>query len=218
MLLTKFTHSCVRLEKNGASLVIDPGSFSEVEEALDGTDLVLITHVHPDHYDAKRLAAALADNAELTIYAPQSVIDELAQASGEAADRLHAVTADSTLSLGPFQVKTYGGQHALIHPLIPTVDNVGFVIDDAVFHPGDSFTVPHGLTVPTVLVPLHAPWSKTSEVIDFIIATRATTVYQIHDALLSDIGFGIVEKQVAKFSEMYGTTYRHLEPGESVEV
>lgn len=218
MLLTKFTHSCVRLEKNGASLVIDPGSFSEVEEALEGTDLVLITHVHPDHYDAKRLAAALANNAELNIYAPQSVIDELAQASGEAADRLHSVTADSTLSLGPFQVKTFGGQHALIHPLIPTVDNVGFVIDDAVFHPGDSFTVPHGLTVPTVLVPLHAPWSKMSEVIDFIIATRATTVYQIHDALLSDIGFGIVEKQVAKFSEMYGTTYRHLEPRESVEV
>ncbi|GAA2108506.1 MBL fold metallo-hydrolase [Kocuria atrinae] len=218
MLLTKFTHSCVRLEKNGTSLVIDPGSFSEVEEALEGTHLVLITHVHPDHYDAKRLTAALAGDPELNIYAPQSVIDELAEASGEAAGRLHAVTADSTLSLGPFEVKTFGGQHALIHPLIPTVDNVGFVIDDAVFHPGDSFTVPHGLTVPTVLVPLHAPWSKMSEVIDFIIATRATHVYQIHDALLSDIGFGIVEKQVAKFSEMYGTQYRHLEPRESVEV
>ena len=133
MLLTKFTHSCVRLEKNGTSLVIDPGSFSEVEEALDGVNLVLITHVHPDHYDAKRLTAALAENPELNIYAPQSVIDELAEASGEATDRLHAVTADSTLSLGPFEVKTFGGQHALIHPLIPTVDNVGFVIDDAVF-------------------------------------------------------------------------------------
>lgn len=218
MLLTKFTHSCVRLEKNGTSLVIDPGSFSEVEEALEGVNLVLITHVHPDHYDAKRLTAALAENPELNIYAPQSVIDELADASGEATDRLHAVTADSTLSLGPFEVKTFGGQHALIHPLIPTVDNVGFVIDDAVFHPGDSFAVPHGLTVPTVLVPLHAPWSKMSEVIDFIIATRATNVYQIHDALLSDIGFGVVEKQVAKFSEMYGTEYRHLETRESVEV
>lgn len=43
-------------------------------------------------------------------------------------------------------------------------------------------------------------------------------MYQIHDALLSDIGFGVVEKQVAKFSEMYGTEYRHLETRESVEV
>ncbi|GAA4703996.1 MBL fold metallo-hydrolase [Kocuria gwangalliensis] len=218
MLLTKFTHSCVRLEKDGTSLVIDPGSFSEVEEALEGTNLVLITHVHPDHYDAKRLTAALAGNPELTIYAPRSVIDELTEASGEAADRLHTVTADATLSLGPFEVRTFGGQHALIHPLIPTVDNVGFVIDDTVFHPGDSFTVPHGLTVPTVLVPLHAPWSKMSEVIDFIIATRATHAYQIHDALLSDIGFGVVEKQVARFATMYGTEYRHLDPRESVSV
>ncbi|WP_431812677.1 MBL fold metallo-hydrolase [Kocuria sp. cx-455] len=218
MLLTKFTHSCVRLEKDGTSLVIDPGTFSEVEEALAGTNLVLITHVHPDHYDAERLTAALADNPQLTVYAPRPVVDELAEASGDATDRLHTVTADSTLSLGPFEVKTFGGQHALIHPLIPTVDNVGFVVDDTVFHPGDSFTVPHGLTVPTVLVPLHAPWSKMSEVIDFIIATRATTVYQIHDALLSDIGFGVVEKQVARFAEMYGTAYRHLHPRESVEV
>ena len=95
---------------------------------------------------------------------------------------------------------------------------MGFVIDDTVFHPGDSFTVPHGLTVPTVLVPLHAPWSKMSEVIDFIIATRATHAYQIHDALLSDIGFGVVEKQVARFATMYGTEYRHLDPRESVSV
>ena len=218
MLLTKFTHSCVRLEKNGTSLVIDPGSFSEVEEALEGTNLVLITHVHSDHYDAKRLAVALAGNPELTIYAPRSVIAELTEAPGEATDRLHTVTADSTLSLGPFEVRTFGGQHALIHPLIPTVDNVGFVIDDTVFHPGDSFTVPHGLTVPTVLVPLHAPWSKMSEVIDFIIATRATHAYQIHDALLSDIGFSVVEKQVSRFATMYGTEYRHLDTRESVAV
>lgn len=216
MLLTKFTHSCVRLEKDGTSLVIDPGSFSEVEEALEGTNLVLITHVHPDHYDAKRLAAALAGNPELTIYAPRSVIDELTEASGEAADRLHTVTADATLSLGPFEVRTFGGQHALIHPLIRTVDNVGYLVDDTVYHPGDSFVVPHDVTAPVLLAPLHAPWSRMAEVIDFVVSARPRRVFPVHDALLSDNGLGVVEKQVSAFAATYGVAYRRLVPGERV--
>ena len=39
-------------------------------------------------------------------------------------------------------MRTFGGQHALIHPSIPIVANVGYLIDDAVYHPGDSFIVP----------------------------------------------------------------------------
>ena len=218
MLLTKFTHSCVRLEKDGARLVLDPGTFSEVEQALDGADHVLITHVHPDHYDAERLAAALSANPALEVYAPAAVIDSLRETAPDAGERLHTVEADAEFPVGPFRVRTHGGQHALIHPLIPTIGNVGFVIDDAVFHPGDSFTVPPWLSVPTVLVPLHAPWSKISEVIDFIIATRPERAYQIHDALLSEAGFGVVEKQVSDFSQRYGVEYRHLAPGESVTV
>ena len=217
MLLTKFTHSCVRLEKDGAVLVIDPGTFSEVEEALAGAGTVLVTHVHADHYDADRLVAALAASPELTVYAPRQVVEELAPRVADT-DRLHAVEADGEFTAGPFTVRTYGGQHALIHPLIPTIENVGYVVDGAVFHPGDSFTVPQGLTVPTVLVPLHAPWSKMSEVIDFVIATRATRVHQIHDALLSETGVGVVEKQVSHFAGVYGTEYQHLDPRESVEI
>ncbi|CAL8898558.1 MBL fold metallo-hydrolase [Kocuria varians] len=217
MLLTKFTHSCVRLEKEGHVLVIDPGTFSEVEEALEGAGTVLITHVHADHYDADRLVAALQASPDLAVHGPRQVIEELAPRVEDAA-RLHAVDADSEFAAGPFTVRTFGGQHALIHPLIPTIQNVGYVVDDVVFHPGDSFVVPHGLTVPTVLVPLHAPWSKMSEVIDFVIATRATRVYQIHDALLSETGFGVVEKQVSHFAGVYGTEYRHLDTRESVEL
>ena len=217
MLLTKFTHSCVRLEKEGAVLVIDPGAFSEVEEALVGVDTVLVTHVHPDHCDVERLGAVLRARPEIQVHAPEVVVAALAERAAHP-QRLHAVVADSEFTAGPFHVRTYGGQHALIHPLIPTVDNVGYVVDDAVFHPGDSFTVPPGLTVPTVLVPLHAPWSKMAEVIDFVVATRATRVHQIHDALLSEAGFQVVEKQVAHFAGVYGTEYQHLAPRESVEL
>ncbi len=50
MKLTKMSHSCVRLEKDGRVLVVDPGGFSE-EDAAVGADAVLVTHEHPDHFD-----------------------------------------------------------------------------------------------------------------------------------------------------------------------
>ncbi len=36
MRFTKLGHSCVRLDKDGAVLVIDPGTFSDAAGALDG--------------------------------------------------------------------------------------------------------------------------------------------------------------------------------------
>ena len=58
MRITKFTHSCLRLEGDGV-LVVDPGGFSE-RSALTGADAVLITHEHSDHLDVDALSDALA--------------------------------------------------------------------------------------------------------------------------------------------------------------
>ena len=61
MLLTKKGHSCVRLAKDGATLVIDPGVFSEPDAAA-GADALLVTHEHNDHFDEGRLRVALDAN------------------------------------------------------------------------------------------------------------------------------------------------------------
>ena len=105
----------------------------------------------------------------------------------------------------------------MIHPLIPIVANVGYLIDDAVYHPGDSFAVPPK-PVQTLLMPTHAPWSKIAEVIDFAIAVRAPQAYQIHDALLNDIGRTMVEGHVTRLSAPFGTEFRHLDAQESLTV
>ncbi|WP_047688169.1 MBL fold metallo-hydrolase [Kocuria sp. ZOR0020] len=224
MQLTKFTHSCVRVESQDVVIVIDPGNFSEVETAMQGADHVLITHTHPDHLDPERVPQQLRSQPDTQVWAPAIVARDLRETLGEAAQdskgqqRIHDVEPDSQLDLDGVPVQTFGGQHALIHPLIRTVENVGYLLEGKLFHPGDSFVVPHGISPTTVLVPLHAPWSKMSEVIDFLIAVGAPTAYQIHDALLSQNGFGIVEKQVKNFAGKYGTDYIHLEPGTTVQV
>lgn len=216
--MTKFTHACVRLEKDGSVIVLDPGSFSEVEEAVAGAAAILITHEHADHFDAERIADAVRSDPALAVYAPAGVASQLKEALGDddAGARIHAVDPESSYSIAGFDVRTFGGQHALIHPHIPVVKNIGYLIDENLYHPGDSFIVPHGVQVRTLLVPVHAPWSKTAEVIDFVTSVRAPRAHQIHDALLNATGLVMVEGHVSRLGKHYGTDFEHLEPRQSV--
>lgn len=219
--MTKFTHACIRLEKESEgggtdTLVLDPGTFSEVPEALEGADHLLITHEHPDHYDRDRVHAFLAAHPETDVWAPAGVAAELRE-NVPAPDRIHEAAPGDRFPVGGFRVRGVGGQHALIHPLVPVVDNVGYLIEDTLYHPGDSFVVPDDADVETLLVPIHAPWNKIQEVIDFVIAVGAGHAYPIHDALLAPAGKSMIEGHVKNFGGRYGTAYRHLDPRETVE-
>lgn len=218
MLLTKFTHACVRLEKDGTAIVLDPGTFSEVEEAIDGAAAVLITHEHADHFDKAGIAAAVRADPGLEVHAPAGVAEQLAEelSDDHSAARVHAVEPEQHYTIAGFDIRTFGGQHALIHPHIPVVRNIGYLIEGRVYHPGDSFIVPHSAAVKTLLVPVHAPWSKTAEVIDFVTSVRAPRAHQIHDALLNETGLSMVEGHVARLGKHYGTEFEHLDPRQSV--
>jgi len=218
MKLTKYAHSCVRLEKDGQVLVLDPGTFSETGQALDAAGAVLITHEHDDHVDVPAVVSALESNAFLQVFAPGGVAAKLRSEAPFADSRIQDVEPGSTFTAVGFEVRTFGGQHALIHPQIPVVANIGYLIDANVYHPGDSFVVPDGLSVRTLLVPVHAPWNKVAEVVDFVIGVRAPKAFPIHDALLNDTGLGLIEKHVKRLGAKYGTEYTHLSSGDSVEV
>ena len=205
--MTKFTHACVRLDDGDRTLVIDPGTFSECDVALAGADAVLVTHEHADHIDAEALRGAAEAQPGLRIWAPSSVTGSLS----DLGSRVETVEPGDTFDAAGFAVQTFGGQHALIHPTIPVVANVGYLVSEAVYHPGDSFVVPDR-PVETLLLPLHAPWSKTGEVIDFLISVRATRAVQVHDALLNDTGRAGIEAHVRRLGDRYGTEFRHLDP------
>jgi L-ascorbate metabolism protein UlaG (beta-lactamase superfamily) len=215
MELTKFGHACVRVSDGDRRLVIDPGVFTDVPQALADIDAVLITHEHADHLDVDKLAAAAGQNQALRIWAPQAVADQLA-GNAALADRVSAVGPGQSFLAGGLQVRTYGGQHALIHSSIPVISNVGYLVGDAVYHPGDSYVVPNAI-VEAVLVPINAPWSKLAEAMDFTVSVRAPRAFQVHDGLLNDVGRGFYESQLARIGEFYGVTrFRHLDAGESV--
>lgn len=210
MRVTKFTHSCLRIEGDGV-LVVDPGEFSE-RSALDGADAVLITHEHPDHLDVAALADAAAKNPGLRVFAHAEVQPELA-AFGDIAI---AVGPGDQFAAANFRVRAFGGRHALIHPDIPRIANLAYLIGDDdtnVYHPGDSFTVPEDTVVDTLFVPLNAPWMKLMESIDFVRAVQPARAYALHDALLTETGAKISDGHLDRLS---GTRYQHVAAGTTI--
>ncbi|WP_430499939.1 MBL fold metallo-hydrolase [Micromonospora trifolii] len=210
MRLTKYAHSCLRVEHDGGVLVVDPGVFSDADAALDGADAVLITHEHPDHLDLAAVRRQL-DRQPFPIHGPAS----LGEALGDAADVLRPVSVGESFTAAGVAVRAYGGRHAVIHPDIPVVDNLGYLINDVVYHPGDSLVVPDETPVDTLFAPIHAPWSKFSEVVNFIRAVAPRRAYALHDALLNDNGLGVLDRQ---YTALSGTEYQRLEPGSRVDV
>ncbi|MFZ7089298.1 MBL fold metallo-hydrolase [Curtobacterium sp. RRHDQ10] len=209
--LTKYTHATVVLTDGDRSLVIDPGAYTpNSADLVAGTTAVLVTHAHPDHFDAGVLAAALDTQPGLRVWAPASVTDELGAHDG----RVTTVSPGDTFQASGFAVEVVGGQHAVIHPDIPVIVNVGYVVDGNVYHPGDAYLVP-STAVETLLVPTSGPWSGLAALVDFIRAVAPTRAVQIHDLMLSDAG----RASSARFAEqLTGIELVTLADGETIAV
>jgi L-ascorbate metabolism protein UlaG (beta-lactamase superfamily) len=209
MRLVKYSHSCLRLEQDGAVLVIDPGVWAE-PAALDGVDAVLITHEHADHLDPDRLADTLARRPAVRVYAHAEVLPRLSALDGA----LEAVESGQSFTAAGLPVRAYGGLHAEIHPDIPRVVNLGFLVGERVYHPGDSFDVPRDAEIDTLFVPISAPWLKVSESVDFVRAVRPRRAYALHDGLLNDAGLGITDGVMSGLS---GCDYARLSAGTALD-
>jgi L-ascorbate metabolism protein UlaG (beta-lactamase superfamily) len=212
MRFTKLGHACVRLEKDGAVLVVDPGAFSG-DDALAGANAVLITHEHFDHVQPDQLRAAMTADPGLELWTNAPLAGQFADLGSQ----VHAVAHGDTFTAAGFDVHVYGSEHAVLHQDIPLVANTGFLVDGEVFHPGDALTVPED-PVPTLLLPVNAPWLKLSEMIDYGRAVAPARAYGIHDALLSPIGLMVLDNFLPMAAGSGGGTFSQVKVGESIDL
>jgi L-ascorbate metabolism protein UlaG (beta-lactamase superfamily) len=212
MELTKHGHACVVLSEGDRRLVIDPGAFTD-PAVLEGATAVLVTHEHFDHFAPDALRAAMDADPGLEVWTNRSVAGQLDGPGG----RVHVVGQGDAVSVAGFDVTVHGELHAVIHPDIPRITNVGFLVNGQVFHPGDALTVPE-VPVATLLLPVHAPWSKVSDVIDYVRAVDADQAYAVHDGLLNETGLGVYGGMLGERGPGTPTPYSRLAPGDSVDL
>ena len=212
MRITKQEHACLILESSGKTLVIDPGVFTTALVGLTDVVAVVITHEHGDHWTADQLTRILKSSPDAKLYGPEGVA--LAATDFD----ITIVKDGDTINAAPFSLRFFGEKHAVIHSSIPIVDNVGVLVNDALYYPGDSFTVPEGVEVDVLAAPVGAPWLKIGDAIDFVLAVRPRRAFATHEMVLSTAGKAMGGDRLKWAVEQGGGEYVALEPGDTLDL
>jgi len=210
MQLTHFGHSCLLASFRDGSVgadttvLFDPGTFSHGFEGITGLSAILITHQHPDHADVERLPALLAANPQAALYADPMTAAQLGGA-------WQAVNVGDAFAVGHLTVRGVGGEHAVIHPEIPVIDNISYLVGDEghparLMHPGDALFTP-GEPVDVLATPAAAPWMKLSEAVDYLRAVGPERAVPIHQAVVAEEARGIY---YGRLSDMTDTDFQVL--------
>lgn len=193
MKLTKYEHACFTLETDRQVLVVDPGNFTTDFVPLENVAAIVVTHEHGDHFDLAHIDAIMSKNPAAVIIAHPIITNQLPHYS------TRSVTTGDSITQGPFTLTFYGSEHAIIHPDIASVTNLGVMINATLYYPGDSFYEP-GVPVDMLALPVGAPWLKISEAIDFVRAVKPRLVFPTHDAVLSPIGQELSDRLVSRLA------------------
>jgi len=216
MQLTHFGHSCLLATfpaGDGAdtTLLFDPGVFSHGFEGITGLSAILITHQHPDHADTSRLPALVDANPQAKLYADPQTAAQLGQP-------WQPVHVGDELTIGGLRVRGGGGVHAVIHPEIPLINNISYLIGDSghaarLMHPGDALYIPRE-PVDVLALPAAAPWMKISEGVEYLRAVNPNRAIPIHQGIVATVAHNLYYQ---RYTEMGSAEFRVLEAENATE-
>ncbi len=203
MKLTKYEHACFTVEKDDKSIVVDPGNITDDFVTPQNAVAVVITHEHPDHFDESKLQKIVNDNPGLVIIGHQNVVEKVKMTTTK------SISAGESIDIGPFNLKFFGGKHAVIHSSVPIIDNLGVMINDTVYYPGDSYAEP-GVPVKVLAVPTSGPWLKIGDVADFVLSVNPELAFSTHDAHSSEKNKELIDRLLPNLIDSSDTSYMRL--------
>ena len=210
MKISKYIHSCLLIEKDGTSVLIDPGQYTLDEDALpvedlESLDVVLITHEHEDHMSLPLLKRIIGRFPNVKIVT-----------SGVVADLLAKEGVQATIQLPEF-VKMEQIPHERVLALAP--HNALFHIFGEVTHPGDSLQFSSSNEI--LALPIQAPWGSMVQALEKAASLnpKPKLVIPIHDWHWKDVARHKLYEAAAEYLREQGISeFRGLEPGESIDI
>jgi L-ascorbate metabolism protein UlaG (beta-lactamase superfamily) len=213
MKITKYEHAALVVELNGDKVIVDPGSYTKTMPEQHNVKAIVITHIHDDHCSEPQLDKIVALNPGIKIYGTDEVCRRLTESRPNF--ETVAVHHGDHYKEGDFTIEFYGDMHLEIHSSWPMCQNVGVMINNTLYYPGDSYTIPD-VKIPMLAVPSSAPWVKLSMIIDFVNAVKPSHAFATHNIHLSAEGHQMYNGRIKMITESHGGSFTHLEPGDSI--
>ncbi len=210
MKLTKFQHACFVVEKDGVSIIVDPGSFTHDFIIPKNVAAVFITHNHPDHLDSQLVISILREHPKAVLLAHESILTDFTN------EHTQAVNAGETVEANGISLQFVGGTHEPIDSAITPPANLGVIIENHLYYPGDSFYLPNQ-PIKELLLPVSAPWLTMSQSMNFIRALQPSVAFPTHDAILSTEGQALIDGMVTRITSELPTNYQRIN-GKTIEL
>ncbi|MFT4297816.1 MAG: MBL fold metallo-hydrolase [Candidatus Woesearchaeota archaeon] len=154
MKITKYPQSCILVNYKSKNILIDPGAFVYQQTDLKpedwkNIDIILLTHEHFDHVDIDAIKIILKNNNP-TILTNRPV---------------HNLLLDNSIKsimMHPGDLKIVDGihikgeisEHGPLPNGKPAPEVIGFLIDDKIYHPGDTVYLVKKPYADVVFVPI----------------------------------------------------------------
>ncbi|MEK7162481.1 MAG: MBL fold metallo-hydrolase [Patescibacteria group bacterium] len=205
MKISKHVHSCLLVEDEGKTILIDPGNYTFEERGLDvdrleKLDFLLITHEHPDHMHLPLIKEIVEKFPEVKIISNNSVKKILEK------EGLSLLVEHSMFNIlaAPHEL-LLGGRGA---------ENTLFNISQKLTHPGDSLKFDK--TCEILALPIQAPWGSFVASVEKAAALKPKVVIPIHDWHWKDSARRRMYDIASQYLAEKGIEFRGLEVGEEM--
>lgn len=215
MTIKKYLHSCLLVEDHNRRLLIDPGAFSfgqqlVTPEDIGPVDAALFTHKHMDHFYPEALKK-FQQVKPIKIVAHQEVCDLLKQ-EGLLTE---AIKAGETKEVEGFIIQAFEAPHETIPA--PSPANLAFLINQTLFHPGDSLKV-KDIKCRVLALPIAGPPFRLIDSLEYAKELKPEVVIPVHDFVIKD---SLLEKShglCSEFLKKAGIVCQSLKLGEKLEI
>ena len=154
MKITKYPQSCVLIEYKNKRILIDPGKYvyeqTDIKpEDWENIDILLLTHEHADHAMPEAINVIVKKNNPL-ILTNKSTHDIL-EVEGINSEILEP---EQEKVIDDIKIKGINETHGDLPSGNPKPNVIGFLIDDKIYHPGDTIYLEEKPYADVVLVPI----------------------------------------------------------------
>jgi len=210
MKLTKFQHACFVVEKGGISVVVDPGNLTHDFIMPKHVAAVFITHGHGDHIDNQLVITILRQHPKAILLAHESVLADYTN------ENTQAVNVGETVDASGINLQFVGGTHEPIDVAITPPANLGVIIENHLYYPGDSYYAPQQ-PIKALLLPISAPWLTIARSMDLVRTLKPLHAFPTHDAILSPEGQALIDGMVVQITASLNLTYQRIN-GKTIEL